>query len=171
MTRARRPISAPSTSTAPVAVMRDIDRGIALLRRAAGQQVPAAERELGFAAWSGMGAERNDTEAVAWFTLAAEKGDARASVMLANAYEQGRGVTQDRLAAWTWLLRAAENGHALARIKVARTYAGSTWGPRTDLTEAAKWFEAALDASDPLPTYRIEEGNFSPSGLAGARAS
>ena len=148
----------------------NIERAALLFRHAAQQGDTLGERELGLAYWTGSGIEHSDVDAVAWFTTASQQGDERASLMLSNAYEAGRGVVQDRIQSWTWLLRAAEQGDALARIVVARAYAGSTWGPRTDLTEAAKWFEAALEVSDPMPRYRPAEtsGAF-PTMLALAR--
>ncbi|MDP6951246.1 MAG: tetratricopeptide repeat protein [Alphaproteobacteria bacterium] len=56
----------------------------------------------------------DDAAAADWYRQAAVRGDAAASVLLASAYLEGRGVTRDPVRAYAWYETAAQRGHANA---------------------------------------------------------
>lgn len=66
---------------------------------------------------------KNYIKAAAWCTLAAEQGNADGQYLLANLYEQGKGVSQDYSKAFELYKKAAEQGHESAKLNLARFYA------------------------------------------------
>jgi TPR repeat protein len=62
----------------------------------------------------GLGADRDDVEAVHWFKRAAEQGDPSAQHNLGTMYQSGSGVEQNDDEAVAWFRRAAEQGHVAA---------------------------------------------------------
>jgi TPR repeat protein len=56
------------------------------------------------------------------FQLAAEQGLARTQIVLADIYQNGKGVPRDDAAAVSWLRKAAEQGAAEAQNKLGIGY-------------------------------------------------
>ncbi len=85
-----------------------VDRQVAVywFRRAAEEELPAAQDALAVALRNGWGAEKNIEEARRLFTAAAQRGFAPAMSNLASLCEPGD--------ARRWLTRAAEAGHTPA---------------------------------------------------------
>lgn len=55
-----------------------------------------------------------------WFRKAAEQGFDDGQYELGLAYEEGRGVQQDKAEALKWLQKAAEQGHSGAQLRLKR---------------------------------------------------
>jgi TPR repeat protein len=76
---------------------------------------------------------------VNWYRRAAEQGNATAQYNLASAYDNGRGVLQDKEQAARWYKRAAEQGVADAQYNLAIMYHEGQGVSRDDV-QAYKWF-------------------------------
>ena len=61
----------------------------------------------------------NEGEAIKCYQIAAEQGYARAQYALADMYNYGEGVAENKVEAVKWYQKAAENGHgnALAQLE------------------------------------------------------
>ncbi|MDH5647781.1 MAG: sel1 repeat family protein, partial [Candidatus Heimdallarchaeota archaeon] len=55
---------------------------------------------------------KNIEKEIYWYQQAANLGLARAQFFLASAYEEGRGVKKDLVAAYRWYEKASKNGDA-----------------------------------------------------------
>jgi tetratricopeptide (TPR) repeat protein len=108
-------------ATGGAGVRRDIDDAQRWYRRAADKGDADAIVALGRThAQDGPGwGRRDDQEAVRWYRKAAERGHPLAMYQLAEALQNGRGVTQDRATALEWYRRAAQGGNAVAASWVA----------------------------------------------------
>lgn len=81
-----------------------------------------------------------------WLSLA-ERGNTTAMNNLANMYEQGQGVAQDRVKAAEWLRRAAELGDPVAQLNLGLAYEKGL-GVERDNHNAARWFQEAAEQGD-----------------------
>lgn len=86
---------------------------------------------------------RYDEAKKIWEELAA-KGNTTAIINLANMFEQGQGVTEDRKQAFTFRLQAAELGDARAQHEVGLAYEKGTLVPR-DIDKAGHWLMKSAD--------------------------
>ena len=84
-------------------------------------------------------------EAVAIWKRAAAKGKPVAQYGLGLAYDIGRGVAPDPIAACAWYRRAGEAGHATAAFSAGQMYENGRCGPR-DAAQAARWYGRAAAA-------------------------
>jgi TPR repeat protein len=73
---------------------------------------------------------------------AASEGDALSQLLLAELYEKGRGVKQDKALAHSWYLRAAKLRNATGQYRVAQMYRDGI-GVKADAARAKLWFEQA----------------------------
>jgi TPR repeat protein len=89
-------------------VARDFTKAVEWYCKAAEQGYADAQKFLGIC-FSGV--LHDDTKAVEWYLKAAEQGDADAQNMLAQKYEDGKGVNQDYEKAAEWYRKAAVQGH------------------------------------------------------------
>ena len=78
-----------------------------------------------------------------WVGLA-EQGDAEAQSKLGGMYLDGRGVTQDNVAATDWFRKAAEQGFAEAQCDLGFAYSQGR-GVIKDETEAVHWYRKAAE--------------------------
>ena len=72
------------------------------IRKAAEQDFPDAQRELGRMYWTGDGVDQDFKEMTRWYGRAAEQGDVGAQLFLADAYAYGYGVEPDSVRAYMW---------------------------------------------------------------------
>ena len=87
--------------------------------RAAEQGLPEAQNNVGLMYVGGLGAPRNDAEAVRWYRLSAEQELPNAQFNLAAMYEAGFGVNQDFNEAVRWYRKAAGQLHEQAATRLA----------------------------------------------------
>jgi len=78
-----------------------------------------------------------------WVGLA-EQGNAEAQSKLGGMYLDGRGVTQDNVAATDWFRKAAEQGFAEAQCDLGFAYSQGR-GVIKDETEAVHWYRKAAE--------------------------
>ncbi|MCB1638419.1 MAG: sel1 repeat family protein, partial [Thiothrix sp.] len=74
----------------------------------------------------------------------AEQGDAQAQHLVAIMYQNGLGVAQSDIAAYTWMKAAAEQGYGLAQHGLGFMYLEGECVAR-DAAQAAAWFGKAAD--------------------------
>ena len=82
-----------------------------------------AQTVMGLMYTNGIGAPRDDVEAVKWFRLAANQGYAQAQYNLGVMYAVGLGVSQDDTEAVKWYRLAAVQGYVKAKnaLKITET--------------------------------------------------
>jgi TPR repeat protein len=115
-----------------------------LFLKAAEANFALAEVDLGSFYFNGLGAPRNDEEAVKWDRLAADQGLAPAESNLGMMYLEGRGVAQDFTLAVKWLLAAASQGFAPAEYSLAGLYASGK-GVKPNFAEARRLYGLAAN--------------------------
>ena len=114
-------------------------------RKAAEQNIAAAQNNLSACYRYGMGVEIDEMEAVKWTRKAAEQNDAGGQWMLGKFYETGGcGLRTNNAEAAKWYRKAAEQGHAEAEYKLGKCYDDGT-GVAEDGAEAAKWYRKAAE--------------------------
>ena len=84
-------------------------------RRAAEQDLPEAQHNLGVSYAGGQGVAKDEAEAVKWFRKAAEQNLPEAQFNVGIYYHEGRGVTRDDREAVKWFRKAAERSHGLLK--------------------------------------------------------
>lgn len=87
---------------------------------------------------------------------AAEKGDALAQLLIAKAYETGRGAESNAVEAVRWYRKAAEQGHADAQFSMGYCYAKGL-GVEKNEAEAMKYFRKAAEQGQ-IEAQRILKG-------------
>ena len=79
-------------------------------RKAAEQNLPKAQYNLGVDCYNGEGVAKDQVEAVKWYRKAAEQKYAKAQYNLSVCYGNGTGVTKDYVEAYKWMFLAARQG-------------------------------------------------------------
>lgn len=147
MLPARNSASASCTPTA-TAFLR-ITAAASWFRKAAEQNYPAAQFELGRLYVNGHGVAKDYAAALNWFGRAASQGYADGQFALGVMYENGQGVVKDYAAAATWYRNAADKGNATAQYALGiLSYKGE--GVPKDFVAAHMWFDLAAARGDKL---------------------
>jgi TPR repeat protein len=107
----------------------------------------AAERQLAFMYYRGLGFKQDDTKAIALFELAAIHGDLESQVNLGTMYENGLSVGQSDVQSAHWFRLAAEQGHRKSQFRFGEICFLGAGIPR-DYAEAAKWWDLAMRMDD-----------------------
>ena len=97
---------------------------------------------IGFMYAKGIGATKNEEEAVKWYKKAAEKGHLNSQFNLGVIYAKGRGVTQDYAESFKWYKMAAEQGDVTAQSTLAMMYAKGI-GTEKNEKQAVNWYHRA----------------------------
>ena len=120
----------------------DTAQSIDWFRKAAAQQYPPAEFQMGQLYDFGFGVAQNDGEALSWYRKAADHGHAAAQRVVGDFYQKGRGVAADALEASRWYRRAADGDDIRAQYQLGQLYFDGTGVPR-DYAAAYLWFSLA----------------------------
>ena len=88
--------------------------------------------------------------------MLAQRGDPGAQFYVANAYEEGRGVTKNLQKAFEWYSKAAANNHNGAQFKLGEYY-NNGWAVTKDPTKASQWFEKAAKNGSSLAKKRLAD--------------
>ena len=91
-------------------VEKDYKEAAKWYRKAAEQNNPVAQLNLGRAYINAQGVEKDRKEAIKWFRAAAEQGFFKAQWSLGVAYDYGTGVVRDNVTAFSWYTLAIANG-------------------------------------------------------------
>jgi TPR repeat protein len=116
------------------------------MEKAAKQNLPQAEYDLGGLYQFGRGVTKDRVKAAEWTGKAAEAGIAEAQVEYGVMLFKGEGVAVDEQRAAKMFRMSAEQGNPVAQNRLARLYAnGVAVGP-ADPVQAAKWHLLAREA-------------------------
>lgn len=114
----------------------------------------SAQYHLGMMYAAGLGAMKNEAQAVDWFHRAAVQGYAQAQYQLGQMYVAGRGVARDEAQAAWWFHEAALRGHLSAQYQLGLLYAAGR-GVAQDEARAMAWFRQAADQGDAQAQYQL----------------
>lgn len=127
----------------------------------------AARTLLGIAYSARRGVEQDQVAAVQLFQEAANQGYAHAQLCLAFSLLNGDGAPQDTLRAVGWFRKSAEGGYGVAQYELGcllydpnfkfgqSDYGKQIGPPKTNLREAAKWYEKAEAQGEEWAAYRL----------------
>jgi TPR repeat protein len=127
----------------------------------------AARTLLGIAYSARRGVEQDQVVAVQLFQEAADQGYAHAQLCLAFSFLNGDGAPQDMLRAVEWFRKSAEGGYGHAQYELGcllydpnfkfgqNGYGKQIGPPKTNLREAAKWYEKAEAQGEEWAAYRL----------------
>jgi TPR repeat protein len=121
----------------------NFEEAVKWYRKAADQNDPEAQNDLGALHVFGLGVPQDFAEATRLFRLAAEQGYGQAQYSLGLRYALGQSVEQDYVEAAKWFGLAAQQGVADAQLSLGRRYAHGE-GLTQDYTEAYAWYKIAL---------------------------
>lgn len=158
--------------------LRDDDRAMSLLRKAANRGYAPAQVQIGIMYAKGTGVHQNYHRAAEWFRLATRlSNNPEAHFYLGEAYFRGLGVPQDYGAAVPHYESAAKGGHPVAQYIIGTMYE-SGWGVHQDLVQAWIWLMRAKPFAErvakheagyslPMALKRVEDKmNHSQIGIA-----
>jgi len=103
-------------------VRKDGAEGIKWLKYAAFHGNASASRKLGITYHDGIDAIPNSKEASVWFQYAVDKGDESSLWRLADLYDAGEGVEQDREKANELYLKSAKIGYLPSQFSIGLSY-------------------------------------------------
>lgn len=152
----------------------DTAQAVEWIRKAAMQQYPPAEFQMGQMHEFGFGVPQSDAEALAWYGKAAEHGSAPGQRAVGEFYEKGRGVEADPAEAVRWYRRGAERDDLRAQYRLGQMYFDGV-GVSRDYASAYVWFSLAASQT-PLDDNRkglhelrdIAAARMTPEAVAGA---
>jgi len=91
--------------------------------------------------------------------ILAKRGDPDAQYYVANAYEEGRGTSEDMGKAFEWYRKAAEQQHGAAQYKLGVMYENGM-GVEEDLKQAMEWYKQAAENGSTLAKERLNNAAF-----------
>lgn len=127
--------------------LRDRQRTVSLLTRAAAKNHADAQYILGVLHFEGIKGKGDPRAAAAWFEKAAIQGHPQAAYNLAVLLDEGNGVAKDSRRAVA-LYRQAANGGVLEAEHTLGSMLAFGRGARRDLVEGGMWLELALEGGD-----------------------
>jgi TPR repeat protein len=110
--------------------------------------------------------ESHESEAFRWYELAAEQGHAEAMKRIGDMYAQGRGVSQDYVAAAAWYRRAVDRRSLAAASNLATLYFYGLGVPQ-NYGETRRLLKSAVRGGDAEAQDKL--GTMYESGMAVAR--
>ncbi len=134
-------------------------------RKAAAQNLPLAQFNLGVCYAKGQGVAKDEVEAVKWYHKAAEQGYSGAQLNLGISYDFGKGVAEDPLEAVKWYRKAAEQREAEAQYNLGVCYANGN-GVAKDEVEAVKWYRNAAEQNFAWAQFNLGSGYANGNGVA-----
>ncbi len=117
--------------------------------RAAMQNYPPAQIDLGFAYWKGKGVRKNRDTAISWWEKAAKENQKHcyAEHILGLIYWKGKRKKKDREKAADWFENAAQQGIAEAQYYLGRAFEKGK-GRIRDYPTAYIWFAVSATRGD-----------------------
>jgi TPR repeat protein len=132
----------------------DTAQAIEWIRKAAEQQHPSAEFQMGQVYDFGFGVEQSDREALAWYRRSAEHGSAAGQRAVGDFYQKGRAVTADAAEAARWYRLGADGDDLRAQYHLGQMFLEGN-GVVRDNASAYLWFAVAAGQT-PLEDNRKE---------------
>lgn len=132
----------------------DMEGGLRVLKRAAGEGSLPARRTLGNLYRSGIGVSRNYATARTWFEAAAQGGDGLSADILGVMSALGEGQPADDAAAYGYFVMAAKAGTANGATNAAKLSMSGRGVPR-DTAAAAAWMIRGATGEDPEGEFML----------------
>ena len=123
-------------------------------RKAAEQNLPVAQLDLGICYESGRGVQKDEVEAVKWYSKAANQDYAQAQYNLGVCYDQGKGVEKDDVKMIFWYRRAALQNHTSALYNLGVCHQNGRGVERNEV-EAAKCYRKAAEQNCANAQYNL----------------
>ncbi len=125
--------------------------------KAAEQECPEAQYELGVCYEAGDGVGKDEAKAAGLYRKAAVQGYAEAQNKLGECYDYGSGVAVDENEAEKWYQKAAENGNETAMLTLADKLFvdGSLDDTDEKMQKAAMWYQRACGTGKHERTVRM----------------
>jgi TPR repeat protein len=101
-----------------------------------------------------LGIAKDEEASVFWHQKAAKQGSAYSQCCLAQAYQEGKGVTKNPVEGTRWLRLAAENGDAPSQYNQGNAYARGE-GVLKDEVEAVKWYRISAKQGFSFASFAI----------------
>jgi TPR repeat protein len=120
-------------------VEKDFLKAFEWYRRAAEQDYPQAQFNLGVMYDNGQGVEKDYKKAFEWYKQAAILGNPIAQCMLGKCYKYGYGIEINEETALSWFFKAYEQEEPDSLFLIADSYISS--GPMQDQRKAVEWSE------------------------------
>jgi len=118
---------------------KNLKQAAVLLERAAVQDYPAAQMQLGLMYSTGQGVDKDLDKAFQWMFKAASKGNVQAENNLATFYANGWGTARDNKEAIKWALKAGQDGSKESAAYLVEVYEKGLLGESRDATKAEYW--------------------------------
>ncbi len=128
--------------------VRDLNKAVEWLGKAAAQDHTAAQTELGLLLRRD-GIHQDYVKAMNLLEKARSKGDLKAAHSIGWAYESGKGVEKDDAKAVALYRQAADAGLASAQVSLGAAYFTGKGGLVKDETQALYWYDKAAGQNDP----------------------
>ena len=125
-----------------VGVKRDYKQAFDWYRKAADQNLPQAEKQIGYFYQCGYGVKQDYAEAHAWYLRAARHGNSDAENQLGFFAEEGWGQPKNYAEALAWFYKAAGHGSNDAEENIGYMFQNGL-GVQTDYAKAMSWFVEA----------------------------
>lgn len=130
---------------------KNVDSGLAWLRKSAAQGFSEAEVELGVVYKVGLTAAADRSAAKSWFESAAQHGNARAQLLLGTMLDDSR----DYNGAVYWYRKSAAQGRSDAQLMLGMMYLDGLGVPR-NLPVALAWFKVSSSSGNEESRAQIE---------------
>ena len=123
---------------------KDEKLAIVWYQKAAEQNYPAAQYNLGIQYLKGNGVEKDIAKAIPWYTRAAERGSADAQFNLAVCYDIGEGVSPDIETAVKFYKKSADQDNMNAQYNLGVCYLNGRGVPK-DILVGIDWLQKSAN--------------------------
>ena len=125
-------------------VEKDMEEALKWYQKAAAQDEPQAQFNLGYMYYNGEVLPLDYPKAVEWFTKSAGQNDSYGQDHLGWMYFKGLGVEKNEKKAVEWFTKSVEQGNERGQYNLGNMYAEGR-GVEKDEKEAVKWFRKAAE--------------------------
>ncbi len=125
-------------------IEKDYNQSYYWFRKAAEQNHPRAQYNLGISYFHGQGVAQDYKEALVWIEKAANQGLSNAQNLAGICYELGRGVSPNQEKAVYWYRKAAEQGNANSQWALGMCYMNGE-GIQKNEYLAFEWFRKSAE--------------------------
>jgi len=135
---------------------KDEKLAIVWYQKAAEQNYPAAQYNLGIQYLKGNGVEKDIAKAIPWYTRAAERGSADAQFNLGVCYDKGEGVSPDIETAVKLYKKSAVQGNTNAQYNLGVCYLNGRGVPK-DILVGIDWLQKSASQGNVESRSALEQ--------------
>jgi TPR repeat protein len=125
---------------------REYTKAFAWFHKAALQNYPQAQAQVGYMYRDGEGISQDDQQAMDWYLKAANNGSTDAMFSIGTMYRLGYCITKNIHTAIEWYTKAANQGHSDSQCNLGWVYKDED--QVKDLQLAVNWYQKAADNND-----------------------